>query len=153
KGVFSLKGVFSSKDVFGLVCAVRMDGIRSTIAATVTPNAAIELRSRARMSYLPLPRPDRSTTSAIILNEDATAVQPIDERVQSFAWPLIPDRIRLLGPWIPKHLMAALASILHLATDLQQRRGILRLDSTQRFEAKRLQGSCKSVKAPAVLPD
>src|SRR5206468_474331 len=95
--------------------------------------------------------------SDTILNEDPAAVQPIayaNRAVCSLAGrPLLPNGIRLLRPRIPEDLVAALAGILDPATDLQQRCRILRLDGAHRFDAKSLQGSGKSVKAPAVFLD
>src|SRR5262249_45281289 len=88
---------------------------------------------------------------------DSAAVQLIgyaNRAIHSLAGRLLlPSWIRLLCPRIPEDMMAALAGILYPAADLQQRCSILRLDGTHRFEAKSLQGSRKSVKAPAVPLD
>ena len=66
---------------------------------------------------------------------------------------LVADGAGLFRPRIPEHLMAAFANILHSATDLQQRGGILRVARTHRFRADSLQSSRKGIKACAILLD
>jgi len=54
---------------------------------------------------------------------------------------LNPDSARLLRARIPERLMTAFADILHPATDVQQRSGILCVAGSYRFRADSLQGN------------